>query len=211
VHGAGRTDAGVHALGQVASVSLAAGIDAVTLARALNAVLPPDVRVSQAEDAADGFHARFSSSGKVYEYRILNGPYASPFLRRYALHVIPPLDVGAMREAAAALIGEHDFAAFQGAGSEVQSSVRTIRRLEWRGGSGGETPLVMAVEGNGFLRHMVRNMAGTLLEVGLGRRPPAAMAGILASRDRSRAGNTAPALGLFLQQVLYDGLLERPR
>lgn len=204
VHGAGRTDAGVHALGQVASVSLAAGIPAERLARALNAVLPTAVRVSAATEAAADFHARFDATGKVYEYRFLNGPYASPFLRRYALHVQPSLDIDAMRTAALTLIGEHDFAAFQAAGSDVHTSIRTVRRLEWRGGGGPEEPLVMTVEGDGFLRHMVRNIAGTMLEVGLGRQPAAAMAGILASRDRSRAGRTAPPHGLVLREVLYS-------
>lgn len=203
VHGAGRTDAGVHALAQVASVELEAAIEPSTLARALNAVLPPDVRVSGAETAEAGFHARFSSTGKIYEYRILNARYASPFLRRYALHVIPPLDVDAMREGAAALVGEHDFSAFQGAGSEVHTAVRTIRRCEWRAGNGPDTPLVFEIEGDGFLRHMVRNIVGTLLDVGLGRRDPAEIGTILASGSRSRAGNTAPPHGLFLQRVLY--------
>jgi tRNA pseudouridine38-40 synthase len=203
VHGAGRTDAGVHAFAQVASLSLAAAIPAPRLARALNAVLPADVRISDAREAPDPFHARFDATAKIYHYRFLNGPYASPFLRRYALHVLPPLDVEAMRVAAAALVGEHDFAAFQGTGSEVHTSVRTIRRLEWRGGAGPEDPLVMEIEGNGFLRHMVRNIAGTMLEVGLGRQPATAMAAILASRDRRQAGRTAPPHGLVLRDVLY--------
>lgn len=203
VHGAGRTDAGVHALGQVASLTLTATLDAVTLARALNAVLPADVRVVHAAEADADFHARFSASAKVYEYRFLIGPYATPFLRRYALHVIAPLDVEALRAASRALVGTHDFAAFQGTGSEVHTSVRTVRRLDWRGGGSPELPLVMEIEGDGFLRHMVRNIAGTLLDVGIGRRDPAHIAEVLRSRDRARAGNTAPAHGLFLKDVLY--------
>jgi tRNA pseudouridine38-40 synthase len=203
VHGAGRTDAGVHALAQVASVQLEAAIEPSTLARALNAVLPLDVRVADAHAAEPGFHARFSSTGKVYEYRILNARYASPFLRRYALHIIPSLDVDAMREGAAALVGEHDFSAFQGTGSEVHTPVRTIRRCDWREGNGPDTPLVFEIEGDGFLRHMVRNIVGTLLDVGLRRRAPEEIGTILASGSRSRAGNTAPPHGLFLQRVLY--------
>jgi tRNA pseudouridine38-40 synthase len=203
VHGAGRTDAGVHALGQVASFGLEATIEPPTLAKALNAVLPLDVRVAEAETADAGFHARFSSTGKVYEYRILNGRYASPFLRRYALHVIPPLDVEAMRQGAVTLVGEHDFSAFQGTGSQVHTPVRTIRRCDWREGNGPDTPLVLEIEGDGFLRHMVRNIVGTLLDVGLRRRAPAEIGTILASGSRSRAGNTAPPHGLFLQRVLY--------
>ena len=209
VHGAGRTDAGVHARGQVASVRLTAPIEAVTLARALNAVLPLDVRIAGIDVVADDFHARFSATGKVYDYQLINAPFASPFWRRYVWHVIPSLDLDAMVEASGALIGEHDFSSFQGAGSEVHTTVRTVRRLDIRraGAGGGLTPpglLVMQVEGDGFLRHMVRNIVGTLVEIGLGRRPASAMAGILASRDRSCAGPTAPPTGLILREVLYS-------
>jgi tRNA pseudouridine38-40 synthase len=209
VHGAGRTDAGVHARGQVASVRLTATIEPATLARALNAVLPLDVRVASAEEAAEDFHARFNATGKVYEYQIINAPFASPFLRRYVWHVIPPLDVDAIVAASAVLVGEHDFAAFQGAGSDVHTTVRTIRRLEWGwgltpGSPASDAPLVMRIEGDGFLRHMVRNIAGTLVEIGLGRWPASAAGEILAARDRARAGATAPAAGLLLSEVLYS-------
>lgn len=204
VHGAGRTDAGVHARGQVASVRLAAPIDPVTLARALNAVLPLDVRVAGAEVAADDFHARFSATGKIYDYQVVNAPFASPFLRRYVWHVIPPLDLEAVRAASSPLVGEHDFSAFQGAGSEVPTAVRRVRRLEWLDPAGAGEPIVMRIEGDGFLRHMVRNIAGTLVEIGLGRWPAGAIHGILASRTRARAGTTAPASGLVLREVLYS-------
>lgn len=204
VHGAGRTDAGVHALGQVASVRLTASIDPPTLARALNAVLPLDVRVAGVEVMPDGFHARFSATGKVYDYRIVNGPFASPFVRRYVWHVIPALDRGAMAAAAGGLLGEHDFAAFQAAGSEVHTTVRTVRSVDWSGTGGPADPLVLRIAGDGFLRHMVRIVAGTLVEVGLGRRTPADVAGMLAGRDRARAGATAPASGLLLREVLYS-------
>lgn len=203
VHGAGRTDAGVHALAQVASVNLAASIDPVTLARALNAELPRDVRVLSVQDVEAGFHARFSATGKVYDYRIVNAPIVSPFIERYVWHVAPPLDVDAMREAAAVLVGAHDFAAFQGAGSVVASSERTVRSITWQDGGGYDLPLVMRIEGNGFLRHMVRNMIGTLVEIGVGRWPASRAADILTSRDRSQAGPTAPAHGLFLVRVDY--------
>jgi tRNA pseudouridine38-40 synthase len=203
VHGAGRTDAGVHALGQVASVRLTATIEPATLARALNAVLPGDVRVASAEVMPHDFHARFSATGKVYDYRIVNAPFVSPFVRRYVWHVIPRLDLDAMREAAAALTGEHDFSSFQGTGSAVQTSIRTIRRVVWSGTAGAEEPIVMRMEGDGFLRHMVRNIAGTLVEIGLGRWPAAEMGAILAAHDRARAGATAPAAGLVLREVLY--------
>lgn len=203
VYGAGRTDAGVHALGQVATVRLTASIDPVTLARALNAVLPPDVRVARVDEVPADFHARFSATGKIYDYRIVNAPFVSPFIRRYVWHVIPRLDLDAMREASARLVGEHDFAAFQGAGSDVHSSVRTVRRIEWIGSGGPDDPLVMQIEGDGFLRHMVRNIAGTLVDAGLGRWPANEIEAILASRDRARAGATAPAAGLTLREVLY--------
>lgn len=208
VHGAGRTDAGVHALGQVCSFTLGASLDSATLARALNAVLPPDVRIAAAEVMSGDFHARFSAAGKVYQYRIVNGPFASPFIRRYVWHVIPALDGAAIREAAPALVGTHDFSAFQGAGSEARSPVRTVRRIQWSGGGGPDAPLVMEIEGDGFLRHMVRNITGTLVEVGLGRMPPSAVRDILDSRDRARAGPTAPPSGLFLAAVLYSADLK---
>jgi tRNA pseudouridine38-40 synthase len=204
VHGAGRTDAGVHALGQVASFKLnVATLDPVTLARALNAVLPLDVRILRCEEAPADFHARFSATGKCYEYRIVNGPVASPFLRRYVWHIIPRLDLDAIRSASAALVGRHDFASFQGAGTVVVSSERTVRRLDWLDSGGPETPLVMQIEGDGFLRHMVRNIAGTLVEIGLGRWSAAEIERILQSRDRSQSGTTAPPSGLFLARVLY--------
>jgi tRNA pseudouridine38-40 synthase len=204
VHGAGRTDAGVHALGQVCSFSLTASIDPAALARALNAVLPPDVRVSQSEVVPDDFHARFSATGKIYDYRIVSAPFVSPFVRRYVWHVVQRLDQPAMQQATAMLVGEHDFAAFQAARTDVHRSIRTIRRIEWSGAGSSGDPLVMQVEGDGFLRHMVRNVVGTVVEIGIGRRPVDAMDGILASRSRARAGATAPASGLFLRQVLYS-------
>lgn len=203
IHGAGRTDAGVHALAQVATVGLEASIEPPTLARALNAVLPLDVRVLSVEEVDPDFHARFSAVGKVYEYRIVNAPMVSPFLYRYAWHITQPLDLDAMRAGSTRLTGAHDFAAFQGAGSAGRSTARIVRTIEWEDGGGCDLPLVMRVEGDGFLRHMVRNIVGTLVEVGAGRWPPSRVADILASRDRTQAGPTAPAQGLFLVRVHY--------
>ena len=203
VHGAGRTDAGVHALAQVASTVLASTIDTFTLARALNAVLPPDVRIIDVAEAPADFHARFSAVAKTYEYRIVNAPLVSAFLHRYVWHVVPPLAIDAMREASAPLVGAHDFAAFQGAGAAVDSTERLIDRIEWEEGRGSDTPLVMRITGSGFLRHMVRNIVGTLVEVGTGRWPAACIPDILASGDRTLAGPTAPARGLFLVRVEY--------
>jgi tRNA pseudouridine38-40 synthase len=204
VHGAGRTDAGVHALEQVATVGLHASIPPQTLTRALNAVLPADVRVLSVEETDPAFHARFSAVGKVYEYRIVNAPMVSAFLFRYAWHIAAPLDIEAMRRAAGPLIGAHDFAAFAAAGSRVASTDRVVRAIDWQEGAGYDRPLIMRIRGDGFLRHMVRTIVGTLVEVGQGRWPPAQVAEILASRDRTQAGRTAPPQGLFLVRVEYE-------
>src|SRR5207247_2046907 len=203
VHGAGRTDAGVHALGQVASVRVANALDAQTLRRALNATLPETVRVADVADVADAFHARFSARAKTYEYRLWNGPFVPPFVRRYVWHIPPPLDVDAMRAAAAALEGEHDFAGFRTLGGAAGPTVRRVGPLSWNTNSADAASIVFAITGDGFLRHMVRTMVGTLVDVGLHRRPAADVARILESRDRARAGVTAPPSGLFLVGVHY--------
>jgi tRNA pseudouridine38-40 synthase len=203
VHGAGRTDAGVHALAQVASVQITASLEPATLVRALNAVLPLDVRVLQVDEVSAEFHARFSATGKTYEYRIVNAPFVSAFLHRYAWQVAPPLDVGLMRRSADALVGRHDFAGFQGAGADVHTTERTIRSVQWQEGAGFNLPIVMRISGDGFLRHMVRNIVGTLVEIGAGRWERERLVEALASRDRTRAGPTAPARGLFLVDVDY--------
>jgi tRNA pseudouridine38-40 synthase len=201
VHGAGRTDAGVHATGQVASARVACAHDEATLMRALNANLPPAVRVFDVRVAADDFHARFSATGKTYEYRIWNGPAVPPTLRLYTWHVTSPLDVALMRRAADALSGEHDFAAFQGAGSTTHTSVRRVTSARWLTAADGS--LVFEIAGEGFLRSMVRSLVGTLVEIGHRRRDSGDMARLLAARDRSGAGRTAPAEGLFLVKVEY--------
>ena len=223
VHGAGRTDAGVHALGQVASVEVGFTHDAATLARALNAQLPEDVRVLAVEEVAPGFHARFSARSKTYRYCIRNGPVASPFERAFVWHVPQPLDVHAMQRAASGLLGRHDFSAFRSVGTGVPDAVRTLDRsavaevagAPWhvstatttppsRGSSDGGALLTYEVRGDGFLRHMVRAIVGTLVEVGRGWRDPAQMDAIVQSKDRARAGATAPPHGLFLVRVDYD-------
>jgi tRNA pseudouridine38-40 synthase len=203
VHGAGRTDAGVHALGQVASVTVVNTLDERTLARALNAVLPLDVRVLSIEEGEPDFHARFRALSKTYEYRIVNAPIASAFLRRYVWHIQQPLDLEAIRTAAGPLVGTHDFAGFQGAGTFAASTVRTILALDVEDGAGFDLPFVIRVTGDGFLRHMVRNIVGTLVEVGAGRWDPWRLLAVLESRDRSEAGRTAPPQGLFLTHVGY--------
>jgi tRNA pseudouridine38-40 synthase len=212
VHGAGRTDAGVHALGQVASVRMEAAHEPATVQRALNAVLPPDVRVLTVEEAPEDFHARFHSRGKTYEYRIVNAPFVSAFTYRYAWHVPGRLDVEAMRGGASMLVGRHDFAAFQGTGTEVHSTERTLTALDVIEQLLDHAPavsrsrhraLTLRFAGEGFLRHMVRNITGTLVEVGLGRWPAEHVRTILEGRDRSRAGTSAPPAGLFLVRVHY--------
>lgn len=200
VHGAGRTDAGVHAQGQVASVRVTSALEPQTLTRAINAHLPPDIRVLSVEDAAEGFHARFSARAKQYRYQIERSAVADPFRRAWTWHLPEPLDVEAMGAAARLLVGTHDFAAFQSAGAVVADTVRTITRSELSGGD----LLVYEVSGTGFLRHMVRAIVGTLVEVGRGRRLPDSLADLLARGTRADAGPTAPAQGLFLVRVVYD-------
>jgi tRNA pseudouridine38-40 synthase len=211
VTGAGRTDAGVHAAAQVASVSLESPIAIGELHRALNATLPDDVRVVRIEAAAEGFSARHDARLKTYHYAIWNGLSVPPPLCRYALHVPPPLDVDTMNEAAALLVGEHDFASFQAAGSDVKSTVRRVVRSAVRpvdvamfvATAPGDRLLRYEVTGSGFLRHMVRTIAGTLIECGWRRTGADEMRAVLDARDRRRAGATAPAHGLTLWKVEY--------
>jgi tRNA pseudouridine38-40 synthase len=214
VTGAGRTDAGVHARGQVASVVLATALTAADVHRGANALLPPAVRVLAVEDAEPGFHARFGAREKRYEYHAVSGPVISPFDVRYAWHIPFPLDLAAMRAALPALEGRHDFAAFQSTGSDIQDTVRTLREVriddeplrDWHRERLPEPPgrrLVFTFVGDGFLRHMVRALVGSLVEVGRGRWTPERLAQILASADRALAGPTAPPHGLFLVSVKY--------
>ena len=200
VHGAGRTDAGVHALGQVASVEAGTPHPAAAILRALNIRLDPDIRVLAVEEVPEGFHARFDAIGKTYRYRLWTAVVLSPFAHRYVWHVPHRLDVVAMQAAAHELLGRHDFSAFQSAGSEVANAVRTLNRIDLRK---EDNELVVDMHGDGFLRHMVRAIVGTLVEVGAGRRGPDSMASLLASRDRGLAGDTAPAQGLTLVSVDY--------
>jgi tRNA pseudouridine38-40 synthase len=220
VTGAGRTDAGVHALAQVAAFTLERTMAADAVARALNAKLPPAVRIVAAEEAPASFHPRFDVRDKTYRYRISNAEVLSPFERRYAWHVPGALDVGAMREAARALEGTHDFAAFQSVGSDAKTTVRTVTssRIEDCGlriESGIESSihsairdpqsamLVYEITGTGFLRHMVRAIVGSLVEVGRRRRAPSWIVEVMSSRARASAGPTAPPDGLFLVRVNY--------
>jgi len=203
VTGSGRTDAGVHAEGQVASFALETELAPERLLRAMNGVLPREIAVRELSVAPAEFDARRSARRKLYRYRVWNAGERSPLRAARSHHVPQPLDVRAMREAAVQLVGEHDFGCFRAAGSDVKTSVRTLHRVALEGEAGGE--LSLEVEGSGFLRYMVRNIAGTLLEVGLGKRASGSLGELIASRDRHLAGPTAPAHGLTLVWVEYEG------
>lgn len=200
ISGAGRTDSGVHALGQVASVNVEFDHSTISVQRALNMRLPADIRVLGVVEAPVGFHARFQSTGKAYRYRMITTSVMSPFDRQVAWHVPWPLDVAAMQAAAVHLSGRHDFASFQATGSKITETTRTIERLTVTD-LGGE--LRIDASGDGFLRNMVRILAGTLMEVGTGHRLPDSMPAVIAARDRDAAGKTAPPQGLTLMSVRY--------
>ncbi|MGH9486195.1 MAG: tRNA pseudouridine(38-40) synthase TruA [Terriglobales bacterium] len=204
VHGSGRTDAGVHALGQVAHVRFTSRLPAANLRRALNARLPASVRVREAAEAAPDFHARHGARGKLYRYRIYRGEVCPPFLVHYVYHHPYPLLEAAMAAAAPAWEGRHDFRSFAAApardSAPAHNTVRRVWRSELR--RQGEE-LVYEVEGEGFLHHMVRNLVGFLLEVGRGARRGEEISEVLAARSRAAAGPTAPARGLYLVRVDY--------
>lgn len=207
-HGAGRTDAGVHAVAQVANVHLQRQFAAEKLCAALNGNLPSDVRVTEAQEVADDFHARFSARGKTYHYRIFNAAFQSPFWSRYAHWTARPLDIERMRRAAVAFVGEHDWTAFSSAQSDVVGErVRTVTSLEieeeWSERGRGRL-ITIGVSADGFLRYMVRSMVGTLLAVGLGVADEDRIKRALETGDRTLAGKTAPACGLTLTLVHYD-------
>ncbi len=208
---ASRTDAGVHALGQVAVFRTDSRLSADTMKRALNARLPKDIRIIEAEALDYEFHPRYQAVKKSYFYLIEKTQKQSVFFHRFTWRVSGTLDLGKMNKAAELLLGEHDFSAFRGAGCGAKTTVRTIHSI---GLSGHDYIDFMAakiqgdfikirIEANAFLRHMVRNIVGTLVEVGKGRTSPEALTDILTSCDRKMAGPTAPAKGLFLEKVFY--------
>ena len=199
--GSGRTDAGVHARAQTASFQTASRLEADVFLNGLNSLLPGDVRIHACKQMPLGFHARFDVTGKRYRYRILNRPIASAIDRRFYWHIQKTLDVGQMQAAAAAMVGTHDFKAFEGAGSPRAHTVRTVTESILQKKENGN--LTYDIQANGFLRFMVRNIVGTLVEVGLGKRPAEEMRTILESKSRDRAGATAPPQGLFLMEVNY--------
>lgn len=205
--GSGRTDAGVHARGQVANFETTCEIPCDNLRKAIGSRLPKDISIIRADEVPAGFRSTFDAVSKLYRYRIHNAPGrpVEDLAQRYCYHFWHPLDDDAMRRAAALLVGTHDFAAFASKGSERESTVRTVLRIEvYR----RYEDVFVDVEGKGFLYNQVRNMVGTLIEIGRGHWPPPYAGEILASRDRSTAGPTAPARGLCLQWVKYD--LTRP-
>lgn len=208
LHGAGRTDAGVHALGQVASFKTLSALSAPEFQRALNALLPPTIRIMCAEEVGPDFHARWSATGKIYRYRLYRGKVVPPTLWRYVLHYPFPLDEDAMRIAASRFVGPHDFAAFAAStGSEdddrERSTVREIYASELARSEDGEE-LVFTVKGRSFLRYMVRKMVGTLLEVGRGRMVPDDIPRLYQIKDRSKSGPTVPPQGLCMVEVLHN-------
>ncbi len=225
--GSGRTDAGVHALGQVASFALRAPIPAENLRRALNRTLPPSIRIMEARTVQSSFHARHSAVVKTYEYRIFREPFCPPFFARYVYACPWALDLEMLQACARIFIGEHDFRSFAASDPDLRerepgvtaedsgghdlprippkSTMRTIYASAWEQNSDRTgAVLVYRVRGNGFLHHMVRNLVGTMLDVGRGQLDLHEIPTILAARDRSAAGPTAPARGLFLHSVEYE-------
>ena len=200
IQGAGRTDAGVHARGQVASVHLPEGYTSQEVQDYLNRYLPEDVAVVNVEQVGERFHARLSAKGKEYRYHIRMGTVPDVFARKYCYRVEEPLDVEAMGKAAGYLTGKHDFRSFCGNRRFKKSTVREVFHI---GVEVCGSDLTLVYRGDGFLYNMVRILTGTLLEVGLGQRTPESMVDILEARERTAAGKTAPAQGLVLQEVYY--------
>ena len=214
--GSGRTDAGVHALAQVASVLLRAPIPPASLQRALNHILPAAIRILDAQHAPPGFHARHSSVNKTYEYRVWRNALCLPWLAPYVYPFTFPVSIERLHAAAEAVLGTHDFRSFQAQDQDLagrehdaqrspRTTIRTIYTSRWETSSGNADLLVYRVSGSGFLHHMVRNLAGTMLAIGRGQLPSNSMPTILAACSRSAAGPTAPAGGLWLHSVAYPG------
>lgn len=208
---AGRTDAGVHALAQIASFRTSSGLSPEVLKKALNANLPGDIRVIDVSDTAADFHPRYDTTAKTYFYVICNMQIVSPFLYRYTWRLPHQLDFHAMKDAAALLTGRHDFSSFRASGCGAKHPVRTISdislesmgSIDFMSAALKGNFLKISIEADAFLRHMVRNIVGTLAEVGKGKLAPNDVQNILASKDRRLAGPTAPAQGLFLERVDY--------
>lgn len=204
----GRTDAGVHALAQVVNFKTNSRIAVENLRKALNSLLPQDIKISKLLEAETGFHSRFSAKSKIYRYLILNQTHLSPFLQGKAYFYPHPLEIKLMAQAARCLIGKHDFKSFCASGSKVKTTVRSIKRITVKKTSCrlyniGNRLVEIEIEAGGFLYNMVRNIAGTLIEVGRGRLKPGALKKVLLAKNRLLAGPTAPACGLYLVKVKY--------
>ncbi len=197
----GRTDAGVHALGQVANFKTTSSIPVDGFQRGLNSLLPPDIIVKSAEEVEARFHAQYGAKRKTYRYVILNREVPSALYRNYSWHLPLALDVQAMQKASSLLLGRKNFGSFQGADADTEDLVREVYRAEWSAEE--EDFLHFTIAADGFLKHMVRNIVGTLVEVGRGKLPVQDFERILDARDRRQAGITAPAQGLFLVEVKY--------
>jgi len=210
LHGAGRTDAGVHALGMVANFNTQAKISAQGFHRGLNSLLPADIRILAVNEVKTTFHSRFDATGKTYRYDILTGRVLMPTERLYALHVPGPLDIDRIHACLRHLLGSHDFSSFEASGSREpgrsnsRGAVRTIYRAEFFPCSGRDDAWSFRFTGDGFLRHMVRNFVGTLIDAGAGKITPEEFLAIRRSRNRCQAGPTAPARALFLEKVFYQ-------
>lgn len=198
--GASRTDAGVHARGMVANFLCDSKIPKANFPEAINVRLPDDIRIISAEDVRLDFHSRYCSIGKRYTYKIFNRRIYSPIYKNYTAHVTMPLDVEKMRQSSSFIIGMHDFSCFRSSGSSVKTSVRTVKTLEIE--RHGDL-IIIDISADGFLYNMVRIIAGTLIDVGIGKIQPQDMQYIIASKQRNRAGKTAPARGLCLEEVYY--------
>ena len=198
--GASRTDAGVHARGQIANFNIDRNVDVQTLRRGLNAILPHDISIQTAEEVNKDFHSRYNSKGKVYNYFIWNRDYKTPFYNRYSWHYHPPLDIAEMNRCALFLKGEKDFSSFRASGCDSSSPIRRIDLFTIKREDGF---IKFVVEGSAFMKQMVRNIVGTLVQVGIGKMKPEQIIEILEARDRRTAGPTAPAQGLVLVSVKY--------
>ena len=200
LYGAARTDSGVHAMGQVVNFHTDSSIELTGLIKGINSLMPLDIRVRGAHEVPEDFHSRYSARSKTYVYCIFNSPYNSPFYGRYAWHIPYVIDTGAMHDAAQILKGTHDFASFKKKDETYRTTVREILRSGVRR---RKEAIYVVLQATGFLRYMVRNIVGTLVQIGSGRVSEEEFRGIMESRDRQKAGPTAPPQGLFLRRIEY--------
>ena len=201
LHGSGRTDAGVHALGQVANFHTDSNMDLGKMIKGLQSLLPHDIAIVKATEAEPDFHSRFSAKNRIYWYFIWNNPVISPFYCKYSWHIIRQLDIPAMRKAAGHLIGIHDFSSFQGSDKDDVNPVREVTGIRFK--STGQHITIFEIRASSFLKHMVRNIMGTLADAGAGKLTSGEFKEILEKKDRRLAGATAPPHGLFLKEVRY--------